>query len=473
MQKQHYDLIAIGGGRGGLAVAKQAAAYGKMVAIIEASRLGGTCVNNGCVPKKAMWYAADIAHAVDDAGAFGIPAQRGKTDWPGLVAARERYIGNINRYWNNYISDSGIDRIQGYAKFVAAKTVEVNGEHYSADHIVIATGGQPIVPPLPGAELGITSDGFFRLQHQPQRVAVIGGGYIAIELSGVLAALGSRVSIVALEDRLMERFDPMISDVVEREMHRQGVQVHTGFKATGLTQTAEGIVVRSTDKTVAAFDIVIWAVGRRPNTAGLALDVAGVNLLPNGIVPVDAYENTNVSGVYAIGDITGKVPLTPVAIAAGRQLADRLFGNKPNSKVDYDNIPSVVFAHPPVGTVGITEAEARQQYDNNVTVYQTEFTPMRHALSETRQVTAMKLVCAGSDEKIVGIHMIGEGVDEMLQGFAVAVKMGARKVDFDNTIAIHPGSAEELVTMKHPVESPVDECETHDIDAGTEWKQAC
>ena len=451
MQKQHYDLIAIGGGSGGLAVAKQAAAYGKKVAIIEASRLGGTCVNNGCVPKKVMWYAADIAHAVDDAAAFGIPAQRGQTDWSKLVAAREQYIGNINRYWNKYVGDSGIDRIDGYASFVNADTVSVNGQYYTADHIVIATGGQPIVPPLPGAELGITSDGFFRLQHQPQRVAVIGGGYIAIELSGVLAALGSQVSVVALEDRLMERFDPMISDVVEQEMLRQGVQVHTGFKASGLSQTAEGIVVRSNDKTIAAFDTVIWAVGRRPNTAGLALDAAGVNMLPNGIVPVDECENTNVSGIYAIGDITGKVPLTPVAIAAGRKLADRLFGNKPISKVEYDNIPSVVFAHPPIGTVGITEAEARQQYGNNVRVYQTEFTPMRHALSEHRQVTAMKLVCAGEEEKIVGIHMIGEGVDEMLQGFAVAVKMGARKADFDNTIAIHPGSAEELVTMKHPL----------------------
>jgi len=473
MQKQHYDLIAIGGGSGGLAVAKQAVAYGKKVAIIEAGRLGGTCVNNGCVPKKVMWYAANIAHAVDDANAFGIPAQRGQTDWSKLVAAREQYIANINRYWNNYVVDSGIDRIQGRAKFVTANTVEANGERYSADHIVIATGGQPIVPPLPGAELGISSDGFFQLQQQPRRVAVIGGGYIAIELSGVLAALGSQVSIVALENRLMERFDPMISDVVEQEMHRQGVQVYTGFKATGLSQTAEGIVVRSDGKTVAAFDAVIWAIGRRPNTAGLALDAAGVDVLPNGIVPVDDYENTNVSGIYAIGDITGKVPLTPVAIAAGRKLAERLFANKPGSKVDYDNIPSVVFAHPPIGTVGITEAEALQQYGDDVTIYQTEFTPMRHALSEYRQVTAMKLVCAGTDEKIVGIHMIGDGVDEMLQGFAVAVKMGARKADFDNTIAIHPGSAEELVTMKHPVVSLADECATHDIDAGTEWKQAC
>ncbi|MGW8246953.1 MAG: glutathione-disulfide reductase [Acidiferrobacterales bacterium] len=473
MQKQHYDLIAIGGGSGGLAVAKQTAVYGKKVAIIEASRLGGTCVNNGCVPKKVMWYAANIAHAVDDAANFGIPAQRRQTDWPRLVQAREQYIENINRYWNNYVTDSGIVRIHGRAKFVDANTVEVNGEHYSADHIVIATGGQPIIPPLPGAGLGISSDGFFQLRQQPRRVAVVGGGYIAIELTGVLAALGSQVTIVALEERLMERFDPMISNVVEQEMLRQGVQVHTGFRATGLSQSAEGIVVRGDSKTVAAFDAVIWAVGRRPNSAGLALDVAGVEVLQNGIVPVDDYENTNVSGIYAIGDITGKVLLTPVAIAAGRRLADRLFGNKPGSKVDYTNIPSVVFAHPPIGTVGITETEARQQYGNDVTVYQTEFTPMRHALSGHRHVTAMKLVCVGEEEKIVGIHLIGNGVDEMLQGFAVAVKMGARKADFDNTIAIHPGSAEELVTMKHPVAVPAGECETHDIDTGTEWKQAC
>jgi glutathione-disulfide reductase len=473
MNEQQYDLIAIGGGSGGLAVAEKAVLFGKKVAVIEASRMGGTCVNNGCVPKKVMWYAANLAHAVDDANAFGIPALRGKTEWTQLVAARERYIQNINNYWNGYVDDSGIDRIQGYARFVDAHTIEVNGQHYHADHIVIATGGQPIVPAVPGAEYGITSDGFFALQEQPQRVAIIGGGYIGVELSGALNALDSNVTIIALEDRLMERFDPMISSVLEKEMRQQGIQTRTGFQVTALSKSAEGIVVHSgNNEHIAAFDTVIWAVGRRPNTDKLGLDAAGVNVMPNGIIPVDGYENTNVPGIYAIGDVTGKVPLTPVAIAAGRKLAERLFNGKPDSKVDYDNVPSVVFAHPPIGTVGITEDEARQRYGNAVTVYKSEFIPMRHALSADGITTAMKLVCTGEDEKVVGIHMIGDYVDEMLQGFAVAVKMGARKADFDSTIAIHPSSAEELVTMKHPLVVPEVESETFDIDTGNEWKEA-
>lgn len=452
MGKQHYDLIAIGGGSGGLAVAEQAALFGKKVAVIESRSMGGTCVNNGCVPKKVMWYAANLAHAVDDANDFGIPTTRGKTDWQKLVAGREHYISNINSYWNNYVKDSGIERINGHARFIDQHTVAVNGTQYSADHIVIATGGKPIVPTVTGAERGITSDDFFTLKEQPKRVAVIGGGYIGVELSGVLNALGSHVTIIALENRLMERFDSMLSDVLENEMRKQGIQINTGFQVNALTRSAEGLLLHASDKqTLAAFDAVIWAVGRRPNTRDLNLDKAGVKLMPNGVIPVDEFENTNVKGIYAIGDITGKMPLTPVAIAAGRKLARRLFNAEPDAKVDYDNIPSVVFSHPPIGTVGLTEAEARRKYGNDVYIYKSEFTPMRHALAENGTTTAMKLVCAGRDEKVVGIHLIGDNVDEMLQGFAVAVKMGATKADFDNTIAIHPTSSEELVTMKEAV----------------------
>jgi len=470
MNKQNYDLIAIGGGSGGLAVAEKAAQFGKKVAVIEASKMGGTCVNNGCVPKKVMWYAAHLAHAVDDANDFGVPAQRQSTDWAKLVAARDLYVRNINSYWNNYVDEIGIDHIHGFARFVDDSTVEINGEIFSADHIVIATGGQPIVPPVPGADLGITSDGFFQLIEQPKRVAVIGGGYIGVELSGVLNALGSQVTIVALEDRILERFDSMISEVLESEMISQGIQVRTGFQVAALSQSAEGIVVTSADeKTIAAFDTVIWAVGRRANTQGLNLQAAGVKVLPNGIIPVDGYDNTNVKGIYAIGDITGKMPLTPVAIAAGRKLAERLFNNRPDRRVDYTNIPSVVFSHPPIGTVGISEDEARQQFGNDVTIYKSDFTPMRHALSKHGVTTAMKLVCVGDDEKVVGVHIIGDNADEMLQGFAVAVKMGATKADFDNTIAIHPSSAEELVTMKTPVRT---EEIHHDLDNGLEWQEA-
>lgn len=472
MTKQHYDLIAIGGGSGGLAVAERAAQYGKKVAIIETGKMGGTCVNNGCVPKKVMWYAANLAHAVDDAPGFGIRSSRGKTDWSRLMDGRDNYVRNINQYWDGYINENGIGHIQGYARFVDRNSVEVNGAVYSADHIVIATGGQPLVPEVPGAELGITSDGFFQLSEQPERVAVIGGGYIGVELSGVLSALGSSVTLIARGERILEQFDTMVSDVLSAEMKHQGIQLQTRSEVATLLNSAQGIIVTSSDgKTSGAFDQVIWAVGRRPNTQKLNLQAAGVKMLANGVVPVDEYENTNVPGIYAIGDITGKIPLTPVAIAAGRKLAERLFNGKTDSKVDYVNVPSVVFSHPPIGTVGLTETEAMKLFGNSVTVYKSEFTPMRYALAEHGSTTAMKLVCAGKDEKVVGIHIIGDGADEMLQGFAVALKMGATKADFDNTVAIHPSSAEELVTMKTP--EAVCETEVHEIDGGNEWRQVC
>jgi glutathione reductase (NADPH) len=366
------------------------------------------------------------------------------------------------------VADQGIVRLGGRARFVDAGTIDVAGHHYSAKHIVIATGGRPVVPAVPGAELGITSDGFFALQEQPARVAIVGGGYIGVELAGVLRALGSEVSLVALEERVLEVFDPMISEVLSAEMRLQGVELHMGFQVAGLASTHAGIALDATDgERLDGFDCVIWAVGRAPNTAELDLASAGVTTRVNGIVPTDEFQNTNVPGIYAIGDITGRAPLTPVAIAAGRRLADRLFGGKPQARVDYDNVPSVVFAHPPVATVGLTESQARERHER-VTVYQTDFTPMRHALSDHGVKTAMKLVCAGEEQRVVGIHLVGDNVDEMLQGFAVAVKMGATKADFDSTIAIHPVSAEELVTLKTPRPDPV---MPHSVDTGVEWKK--
>jgi glutathione reductase (NADPH) len=430
--------------------------------------MGGTCVNNGCVPKKVMWYAANLAAAVDDANHFGIPAQRGDTDWAKLVQGRQDYIASINRYWNGYVRDSGIARVEGTARFVDAHAIEVNGVHYSADHIVVATGGKPIVPPVPGAELGITSDGFFELLAQPRNVAIIGAGYIGVELAGVLQALGSQVSLVALESRVLETFDPMIGGVMMTEMGKQGIDLHMGFRVAGLAKTEQGIAVDAADgKRLEGFDTVIWAVGRSPDTRDLGLERAGVETRANGIVPTDAYQNTNVPGIYAIGDITGRSPLTPVAIAAGRRLAARLFDGQPQSRVDYENIPSVVFAHPPVGTVGLTEPEARERHAK-VTIYRTELTPMRHALSERGVTTAMKLVCVGEEQQVAGIHLVGDNVDEMLQGFAVAVKMGATKADLDDTIPIHPISAEELVTMKLPEPEPMDH---QSVDGGLEWQE--
>lgn len=454
---RHFDLIAIGGGSGGLAVAERAVQHGRRVAVVEPGKLGGTCVNNGCVPKKVMWTAAELAHAVDDAAGYGVTAQRGKTDWAKLVAGRQSYVEGINRYWDDYVEQLGVTHLQGHARLIGPGEIEVDGEIYAADHIVIATGGQPIVPPLPGAELGITSDGFFALQEQPEKVAVIGGGYIGVELAGVLSALGSKVTLVALESRLLEMFDPMLSRVLMREMTKQGVEQKLSFQVNALIEGEDGITLQgSQGEQLSGFDKVIWAVGRKPNTAKLNLAEIGVEMLDNGIVVTDDYQNTNIPGIYAIGDITGRTPLTPVAIAAGRRLADRLFDHQTNSRVDYDNIPSVVFSHPPVATVGLTETQARAWHEK-VKVYQTEFTPMRHALSSRDTTTAMKLICSGDQERVVGIHLIGDHVDEMMQGFAVAVKMGATKADLDSTIPIHPVSAEELVTMKVPQAESVED----------------
>jgi len=465
MTHQTFDLIVIGAGSGGLAAAETAAQQGQRVALIEAHELGGTCVNNGCVPKKVMWYAAHLAHAVDDASEFGIPAQRGTTDWQRLVQGRDQYIQTIREYWSGYINNNGIEHIRGFGRFIDAHTVEANGQHYRAEHIVIATGGQALVPPVPGAELGITSEGFFELQALPKKVAVIGGGYIGVELSGVLKALGSEVTLFALEDRVLERFDAMVSRVMEQEMRQQGIEMQTGFNVNALQQAAKGLRVMSADGAHPDhFDSVIWAVGRRANTAALNLQAAGVTQQANGMIPVDAFENTNVPGIYAIGDITGRTPLTPVAIAAGRQLARRLFNGEAQACVDYHNIPSAVFSHPPIGTIGMSEQQAREQFDS-ISVYETEFVPMRYALNRNGSTTAMKLVCAGERQRVVGIHIIGDHADEMLQGFAVAVKMGATKADFDRTIALHPTSAEELVTLKTPVQRD-------SYSQTVEWKKA-
>ena len=448
MTTKHYDLISLGGGSGGLAVAEVAAKLGKRVAIIEPNGLGGTCVNQGCVPKKVMWYAAHLAHAVKDASGFGHQVTHHGFDWSRLIEGRDQYINNITEYWDGYAEQLGIDVIAGYGQFVDAHSVRVNDMIYRADHIVIATGGTPMVPPIPGAELGITSDGFFELKQQPKRVAVIGGGYIGAELAGVMGALGSEVSLFGLEDRLLVAFDEMISHALANEMRQQGIELNLGVEVNALEQLEDGICVATKQGAqFAGFDSVIWAIGRRPNTASLNVELAGVKRLDNGLIPTDDYQNTNVDGIYAIGDITGQAALTPVAIAAGRRLADRLFSGQEERKVDYANIPSVVFTHPPIGSVGLTETQARRQGEE-LKIYETSFTPMRYALNQQGSTTAMKLICAGQQERIVGIHLIGEGVDEMLQGFAVALKMGASKADLDNTIAIHPVSAEELVTLK-------------------------
>lgn len=446
----HYDLIVIGGGSGGVATANRAAKHGKKVALIEAGRLGGTCVNVGCVPKKIMWTGAVLGHALREAGDYGwsVGAKKTDFDWTKLRSSRDAYIARLNDRYGAYLAENGVAIHRGHARFIDAHMIEVNGERFSADHMVIATGGYPSMPDLPGAELGISSDGFFELAAQPKRVAVIGAGYIAVELAGMLAAYGSATSLYIRHSAPLRSFDTMLQEGVIEGLLAEGVTLIPRTQVHALSRHKDAIRLELEDGRSAEFDSVIWAIGRAPNVAGLNLEASGVDTDEHGSIVTDEFQNTNVKGVYAIGDVTGRVALTPVAIAAGRRLADRLFDNQAERKLDYRLIPTVLFTHPPIGTVGLSEAEARKQYGGAVKIYQTRFTPMYYAFSQHKTPTSMKLVCVGVEEKIVGLHIIGQAADEMLQGFAVALKMGATKKDFDDTVAIHPTSAEEMVTMR-------------------------
>ncbi len=447
---QHYDLIAIGGGSGGLSVAERAARYGARCAVIEKGPLGGTCVNVGCVPKKVMWFGAGIAHTLEDAEHYGFHIGDTVFDWKALKTKRDNYVHGINDWYHTYLADSNIDEIVGEARFVDARTLEVDGQHYTADHIVVAPGGAPMLPETPGAGLGITSDGFFELENLPRRVAVVGSGYIAVELAGMLNALGSDVTMLLRREHLLRDFDAMLRENLMEEMLGDGIDILARTQVREVCRANDGTLVIECEngQRLEGFDELIWAIGRYPLSAGLALEKAGIEVDSNGYIPTDKFQNTNVSGVYAIGDVTGRAQLTPVAIAAGRRLGDRLFGGMGDRHLSYENIATVVFSHPPIGTVGLTESEARDQHGEAVKVYQTRFTAMYNALTERKQKTAMKLVTVGAREKVVGCHVIGPGADEMLQGFAVAIHMGATKKDLDDTVAIHPTSAEELVTMR-------------------------
>ena len=448
---KHYDFIAIGGGSGGIASVNRAAMYGMKCALIEKSEIGGTCVNVGCVPKKVMWYAAHIAESIHKyAEDYGFNAQIESFNWQALVKNRQAYIDRIHQSYENSLSKNNVDLIQGAAQFVNQNTIEVNGEIFTADHILIATGTQPSLPKIEGVEYGIDSNGFFELSALPKTTAVIGSGYIAVELAGVLNALGSQVGLFIRKDFPVRRFDQFLSETLVEVMQADGVKIHTQAIPQKVTKNIDGSVnLHLENGEVHKVDCLIWATGREPDTANLNLDKANVQLNDRGYIEVDKFQNTTQKGIYAVGDITGKMELTPVAVAAGRRLSERLFNNKPNEYLDYENIPTVVFSHPPIGTVGITEQEAIEQYgEQSVKVYNSSFTAMYSAITQHRQPTKMKLVCVGEEEKIVGIHGIGFGMDEILQGFAVALKMGATKRDFDNTVAIHPTSAEEFVTMR-------------------------
>jgi glutathione reductase (NADPH) len=442
---EHYDLIAIGGGSGGLATAQRAAEYGARALVIERGRLGGTCVNVGCVPKKVMWHAAELAQAFRDAPGYGFAESAPAHDWAILVDRRESYIRRLNAIYERNLQNKSVDWVAGSARLTDARTVEVAGRSFSAEHIVIATGGEPILPDLPGAPLGIDSDGFFALNERPRRVGIAGSGYIAIELAGVMSSLGSETQLFARYDSVLRSLDPMLQTGAVDALQEHHVTV-----PAELRRDVDGGIhlLTETGNEYGPFDEFVWAVGRRPLTAGMGLASAGVSVDEQGYIQVDRYQQTSVAGVYAIGDVTGQGELTPVAIAAGRRLSDRLFGGMADRHLDYNLIPTVIFSHPPIGTVGMTEPEARARFGSDVKVYTSGFVPLYYGILDHKSRANMKLVTVGKEERVVGCHMIGQGSDEILQGFAVAIKMGARKRDLDDTVAIHPTAAEELVTMR-------------------------
>ncbi len=444
-----FDLIAIGAGSGGLAHAQRAAEYGVKAAVVERGPLGGTCVNVGCVPKKVMWYAASMAEHLAQAPDYGFALSLGGHDWKPLKAKRDAYIKRLNGIYAGNLEKRKVTHLQGSASFIDANTVDVDGVQYSAEQITIATGGYPIFPDIPGAEHGITSDGFFELPEKPHKVALVGSGYIAVELAGVLNALGCETHVFLRKDSVVRSFDQMLQDELLLAMTDAGIHLHKQFTPSAVHKTSAGLSLESAEGTQAeGFDCLIWAIGRAPATPDLKLENAGLKTDSRGFIPVDKFQTTNVPHIAAIGDVTGAAALTPVAIAAGRRLSDRLYGGMDGRYLDYSNIPTVVFSHPPIGTVGLTEAEANAEYGDKVKIYQSRFNPMNYALSEHKQPCTMKLIVVGDEERVVGCHVIGDGADEMTQGFAVALKMGARKQDFDDTVAIHPTSSEEFVTMR-------------------------
>ncbi len=444
-----FDLFVIGGGSAGVAHARRAAEYGAKVAVAEYGPLGGTCVNVGCVPKKVMWYTASLAHQFEHAADYGFNISVEGHDWSAVKSHRDAYVKRLNDIYENLLDGSDVDYLADAARFVDAHTVAVGDQKYSAERIVIATGGRPIVPDVPGAALGITSDGFFELDERPERVLVVGSGYVSVELAGVFNGLGSDTQVLIRKQSVVRDFDAMLCSELMKAMRNAGIDVETGVIPASLASQEDGIVLHADDgRTFGPADCVLWAVGRAPNTDGLELENAGVTVDDQGFVPVDDYQQTNVEHIHALGDVTGRTALTPVAIAAGRRLADRLYGGMHGRYLDYELIPTVIFSHPPMGTVGLTEDKARAEYGDAVKVYQTDFTPMYYALGDKKQHTTMKLITVGDEERVVGCHIIGDGADEMLQGFAVAIRMRATKADFDDTVAIHPTNAEELVTMR-------------------------
>jgi glutathione reductase (NADPH) len=440
-----FDLFVIGGGSAGVRCARIAAGHGARVGIAEERFWGGTCVNVGCVPKKLLVQAGEYGAWAEDAAGFGWQITKGPHDWTKLIAAKDREIGRLNGIYRRLLDNAGASIFEARATFIDPHTLDVGGKRVTAKHIVIATGGHPVRLPIPGAELGIISDAAFYLPHMPQRVAIIGSGYIAVEFAGIFAALGAQVDLVYRQPLPLRGFDLDLRESLAEALGAQGVALHPGCRPLKIAADGDERVLTFGEGRTLRTDLVFFATGRAPATKGLGLDKAGVTTNDAGAVAVDQHLRTSRHHIYAMGDVTDRLNLTPVAIAEGHAIADTLFGNNPRG-VSLQNVPTAVFSTPPIATVGLTEEQAAEH--GPIDVFVSKFTPMRHTLSGRARSSMLKLVVDQATQKVVGAHMLGEDAPEIMQGLAIAVMMGATKADFDRTIGIHPTAAEEFVTLR-------------------------
>ena len=447
-----YDLITIGGGSGGVRASRMSANFGARVALIEERQLGGTCVNVGCIPKKLLSYAAHYADDFTDAGGFGWSVGSRDFDWARLIANKDREIARLNGVYARLLSDAGVTVIEARGRLIDAHTVQAGELTLTARHILVATGGWPVVPQIPGAELAITSNEAFHLAHLPARAVVVGGGYIAMEFASIFNGLGVKTTLVYRGRQLLRGFDRELGQVLAEEMAQKGIEILLDSNIERIERESGALAVQFVSGETRETDLVMYATGRAPNTRGLGLEEAGVALAANGALKVDDFFRSSVPSVYAIGDVIDRIQLTPVATAEGTLLANTLFNNSPR-RMDYDNVPTAVFSHPNVATVGLGEDEARKRY-GEVEVYATRFRPLRATLSGSAGRVFMKLVVDRKTDRVLGAHMVGADAGEVIQGFAVALKCGATKAQFDATVGIHPTGAEEFVTMRAPRPAP-------------------
>jgi glutathione reductase (NADPH) len=452
MPRYDFDMFTIGAGSGGVASSRRAGGYGARVAVCEESRVGGTCVIRGCVPKKLLVYGAQFADAFADAAGFGWTVPEPEFDWAALIEAKDREIERLSQIYRNMLKNSGVELIEGRGVLVDPHTVAINGRHYTADKILIAAGSHPTVPDIPGIEHVISSNEALDLATLPRRIVIVGGGYIAVEFAGIFNGFGAEVVELIRREELLYGFDDDIRVALAQEMRGRGVEIHGRTQVARIEKRQHGYSVYTTTGQEFSADVVMYATGRNPNTKELGLAEIGVEITRNGAVVVDEWSRSNVPNIYAVGDVTDRINLTPVAIAEGRAVAETLFNDNP-IKMDHANVPSAVFSQPPIGAVGLTEDEARRQY-GEVDIYLARFKPMKNTLSGREERTLMKLVVDAHSQRVLGCHMLGPDAPEILQGLAIAVKCGVSKRMFDETVGIHPSAAEEFVTMREKFVRP-------------------